>query len=334
MESLLLKAVTEGFLRKKKNCMKISVLIACYNSSKTLPTVVHNIQKEFEKHNQDDYEIILVNDGSPDNNRTAETIQKLTEEDSRILGISLSRNYSQLNAKMAGTPFVTGDVLVYMDDDGQCPQEHMFDLIEKLDEGFDVVYAGYTKKETSLFKKITSDLHGKLTELTLEKPKNVKISNFYAVNKTMIRELKNYKSPFPSPLGYMLQVSKKVGNVPMEGKARLEGKSNYNLKKLLKQWMTVFTNFSVVPLRISATIGFISTLIGIVLAIVYIVRYFIYGAQSGFTTLACLILILGGLILVSLGLIGDYIGRIYITISGKPQYVIRDVYRDGKATEE
>lgn len=313
--------------------MKISVLIACYKSSKTLPTVVHDIQDEFKKHHQEDYEIILVDDGSPDQNQTAETIQHLTSEDSRIIGISLSKNYSQLNAKMAGMPFVTGDVLIYMDDDGQCPQEYMFELIEKLNDGYDVVYAGYTKKETSLFKKITSDLHGKLTEITLEKPKNVKISNFYAVNKTMIRELKKYDSPFPSPLGYMLQVSKKIGNVPMEGKARLEGKSNYNLKRLLKQWMTVFTNFSVVPLRITAAIGFFSTFVGLLLAVIYIIRFFIVGAQSGFTTLACLILIIGGLILVSLGLIGDYIGRIYITLSGKPQYVIRDVYKNGKETE-
>ncbi len=316
---------------ERDGCMKISVLIACYRSQLTLEKVVHDLQNEFSGHNHEDYEIILVNDGSPDN--TVDVIRALTREDQRIIGVDLSRNYSQLNAKMAGLEFVTGDKLVYMDDDGQCPEDHMFELLDKLDEGYDVVYAGYTVKKTTAFKKITSNIHGKLTEITLGKPKNIKISNFYAVDQTIIRALRDYKSPFPSPLGYMLQVSKRMANVPMEGRPRQAGKTNYNLKKLFKQWMTVSTSFSIVPLHIAAGVGALSTLIGIILAIYYIIRFFASGAQSGFTTLSCLLLIIGGLILVSLGLIGDYIGRIYMTVSNKPQYLIRDVIRDGKNVE-
>lgn len=301
----------------------ISILIACYKSAKTIEPVICEIEKIFKNQTKYTYEIILVNDGSPDN--TFEIIEKIAEEHQNIIGVNLSKNYGQLSAKMAGLQYVNGEYLVYMDDDGQCPTDRIFDLISCLEAGYDIAYAAYTEKQTTLFKKITSDIHGKLTEVTLGKPKGIKISNFYAINRLVIDSLRKYKSPFPSPLGYMLQITKKIANVPMVEKKRLAGKSNYNLKRLFSQWMTVFTNFSIVPLRIISSIGFSTTLISFLMMIYLIIRKLIVGSLSGYTSIACLILFLGGLNLISLGLIGEYIGRIYITISGKPVYTIKNV---------
>lgn len=302
---------------------KISILITCYRSETTIEKVVNDIKKEFKKNSYSDYEIILVNDASPDH--VLSVIQKLVSENSMIKGVDLSKNYGQLSAKMAGLKYVTGDYLVYMDDDGQCPVEHLFDLIECLNAGSDIAYAAYTVKKTTFFKKVTSDIHSRITELTLGKPKGVKISNFYAVNHLVIEALRNYNSPFPSPLGYMLQITRNIANVPMVEHERMQGKTTYNLKKLFSQWLTVFTNFSVVPLRLIFLCGFLFATLGILLAMYFVIKYICFGSAVGYTSIVCLLLIIGGLIMVSLGFIGEYVGRIYITLSGKPQFFIREI---------
>lgn len=302
---------------------KISIIIACYYSEGTISNVVNSIISEFRRQSLYDYEIILVNDGSKDH--TYKIISDLAKDDPHIISINLSKNYGQLCAKMAGIHFVSGKYLVYLDDDGQCPIHQIFKLIEGLKEGFDVVYAGYTEKQTTFFKKVTSDIHGKLTEITLNKPKNIKISNFYAVNALMIDALKRYHSPFPSPLGYMLQITHNIKNIPMKENARLEGRSTYTLKKLFSQWLTVFTNFSLVPLRISASVGAIISVLGLILMIYYLFLKFTLQVEPGYTSIICISLFIGGIILLSLGLIGEYIGRIYMTICGKPAFVIKEI---------
>jgi len=301
---------------------KISVLISCYYSEKTIETVVRSLQQLFQSQNKYAYEIILVNDGSKD--RTFEIITKLAKEDENIIGVNFSKNYGQLAGKMAGIQYVTGKYLVYMDDDGQHPVNRFFDLIEELEHGHDIVYAEFKKKKANAFKRITSRMHSKITEITLGKPKDISISSYYAVSDIVINALKAYNSPFPSPLGYMLQVSNDIVNVKMEHQKRIAGHSNYNLKKLFTQWLTVFTNFSLVPLRASAIIGAITAILGFLLGVILIINKLTFNTMPGYTSIICIVLFLGGLILLALGLIGEYIGRIYMTISNKPVYVIRN----------
>ena len=230
--------------------MVISVCIPCYRSAKTLPRVVEAIKEEFKKHPGYAYQIILVNDGSPDN--TFEVITQLCREDENIIGMNLSRNHGQASAKIAALRYATGDALVYMDDDGQHPADGIFKLVAKVEEGYDVVYAHFPKKKTTFFKKLTSDLHNKIAEWTGNKPKGIHRSSFVAWSRFALECVKNYHSPFPSAGAYLLCVTDKFANVGIEHKKRLEGSSGYTLRKLVSLWLNSFTNFSILPLGLAS----------------------------------------------------------------------------------
>lgn len=304
--------------------MLISVIIPCYRSEKTIGTVVSNITEEFQKHPEYDYQILLVNDGSPD--RVWEVICSLCERDKKIIGIDLSKNFGQASAKLAALRYVEGEILVYMDDDGQHSESGIFALAEKIREGNDVVYAHFPQKKHSGFKKITSVLHRKVAELTGNKPKGIFVSSFTAWSSLAIRAVKQYNSPFPSAGSYLYTVTSKIANVRLEHRERLEGSSGYTLRKLISLWLTSFTNFSIVPLRFASFVGSFCAVIGILFGVYTVIRKLIVPATVlGYTTTVSLLLFIGGIIMMMLGLIGEYIGRIYMTISGMPQYQIRTV---------
>lgn len=314
--------------------MLISVAIPCYNSSKTLPTVVKEIQEVFSNKEGYEYEIVLVNDNSPDN--TFEVIQKLCSENSNIVGVDLSKNYGQSSALMAAINYVKGDIAVFMDDDGQHPPNELFKLIEQVEKGNDLVYACFPQKKHSAFKKITSNLNSKLLEATNRKPKDIKITSYFALSKLSINALREYKSPYPSICGYLLQVTRRIVNVEINHRARLAGSSNYNLKKLITLWLQGFTNFSIAPLRFASMLGAIFAVLGFGVMLYYIISKLVNpNVAAGFTSLASLILIIGGFIMLMLGIIGEYIGRIYILLSDMPQFRVREVInKEDNANED
>lgn len=304
--------------------MLISVAIPCYNSSKTLPFVVDEIKKVLSEKPGYDYEIVLVNDHSPDN--TFEVIKELCKNDSKIVGVDLSKNYGQASAQMTAIHYVKGDVVVFMDDDGQHPANEIFKLINKVEEGYDLVYAHFPQKKHSAFKKITSALNSKVLELTNRKPKGIYLSSYFALSTFVVNSLRNYQSPFPSIGGYILQVTRKIANVEVEHRARLEGSSNYTFSKLMKLWIQGLTNFSIAPLRLASFIGIFSSAIGIIVGIILIIRKLIFpNIAMGYTSLMAALLLIGGLLMMMLGLLGEYIGRIYIVLSNMPQYSVRKV---------
>ena len=303
--------------------MLISIAIPCYRSEKNLEMVVDEIRSVFAKREGFDYQIILVCDGSPDH--TDEVIRKLCEEDRKIVGVLLSRNFTQSNAKMAALKYVQGEVLVYMDDDGQHPAEDIFRLAEKVQEGYDVVYAYFDHKEQSRFKIWTSDLFGKISEKTGRRPKGIKTSSFMAYSRFAVDELKAYTSPTPALGGYLYTVTTKFANIESTQRKRASGKSGYNLIKMISLAVTGLTNFTIVPLRMIDVIGSVSAVIGLIYGLVLIVRKLFFAAVvPGYTSNMVVMLILGGLILISLGLVGEYVGRIYMLLSNKPQYVVRE----------
>ncbi|MEE0059336.1 MAG: glycosyltransferase family 2 protein [Acutalibacteraceae bacterium] len=314
--------------------MLISVAIPCYNSSKTLPTVVKEIQEVFSNKESYEYEIVLVNDNSPDN--TFEVIQKLCSENSNIVGVDLSKNYGQSSALMAAINYVKGDIAVFMDDDGQHPPNELFKLIEQVEKGNDLVYACFPQKKHSAFKKITSNLNSKLLEATNRKPKDIKITSYFALSRLSINALREYKSPYPSICGYLLQVTRRIVNVEINHRARLAGSSNYNLKKLITLWLQGFTNFSIAPLRFASMLGAIFAVLGFGVMLYYIISKLVNpNVAAGFTSLASLILIIGGFIMLMLGIIGEYIGRIYILLSDMPQFRVREVInKEDNANED
>lgn len=300
----------------------ISIIIPCYCSENTIEKVVNEIRDEFSARKDFHYQIILVNDSSPDN--TYSVIEKICERDPQVCGVDLSRNFGQEAARFAGISYVRGEYVVYMDDDGQHPPADIFRLIEKLREGYDVVFADIQGRKGKIYKRITSKLHGRIAEWIGNKPKGINLSSFIACNKIVIEAAQSYHSPFPSIGAYFLCVTTKFANVQTAYRERLEGKSGYNLAKLLSLWLRAFTNFSIIPLRIATFIGTIFAVIGIAVAIFTIINKLVNPAvAAGFTSILASIYLVGGMILILLGLIGEYIGRTYMTVSNKPQYFVR-----------
>ena len=302
----------------------VSVAIPCYKSAKTIRPVVEEVKQAILSRPENDYQIILVNDYPYDD--TFGVIKEMCREDPKIIGVNLSKNFGQMYAKIAALPYFTGDVLVYMDDDGQHPAEQIYGLVDKIEEGYDVVYAEFTHKKHSLFKRVTSRIHRQLMIWSGTMPKGIVMSSFYGLSAFVVNELKKYKSPYPGDSGYMMCVTHKYANVKMEHRERMEGTSNYSLIKLIRLWVLGFFNYSMLPLRISAYTGFICAVCGFIFGLVLLLQKVFFGGDilPGYTSTVALLLFIGGLIMMMLGIIGEYLGRIYMTISDRPQYAVRE----------
>lgn len=306
---------------------KYSFVIPCYRSENTLPKVVAEIKSEMSRRKGDTYEIVMVNDCSPDN--VWSVIKKLVSEEDNRIGINLARNFGQHSALLAGYARCSGDFVVSLDDDGQTPLDSLGELIAKIEEGYDVVYAYYRVIKQTAFRKFGTWMAKRMAEIMLHEPKDVKGSSFFIARKYIIDEIVKYKNAFPYMGGLILRTTRNIASVPTNHRKRLEGVSGYSPFKLLSLWINGFTAFSVKPLEFSAFLGFILALAGFIYAIVTIVRRVSGITQvEGWSTIISLLLIIGGMILIMLGLIGEYIGRIYISINNSPQYVIKDVVGD------
>lgn len=303
--------------------MLVSVLIPCYRSEKTIENVVTEIKEVFAQQNKYRYQIVLVNDGSPDN--TFEVIKKLCAGDRNIVGVNLTKNHGQVYAKMAAVKHCNGDIGVFMDDDGQHPAKSIIDLVEKVNEGYDVVYAKFEHKKTSPFRKLTSSIHNKLSEINGTKPKGIAVSSFEALSCAALNALKKYDSPFPSIGGYLNTITDKVANVDVVHRARSEGRSGYNFRKRFSLWLMSFTNFSLVPLRASSYVGIFAAVAGFILGIIMVIRKLVNpNIMVGYTSTITVVLIFGGIIMLGIGLLGEYIGRTYMVVSGKPQFSVKE----------
>ncbi len=303
--------------------MKVTIAIPCYRSAKTLPFVVKRIRETIQSEKNYEYQIILVNDCSPDN--TFEMIRELCEEDKAIVGVNLTKNWGQAHARFAAIPYIEGDIAVFMDDDGQHPIEKMFELIHKIEDGYDLVSADFEKKQEKWSSRITSKLSSKLYIMMGKRPQGAVSSSYFAINRMCIDSLKNYTSPFPSIFGYLYQIAGKITSIKLEHLKRMSGSSGYNFKKRFTLWLNGFVNFSIAPLRLASFLGMISAFLGLVLGVLMIIRKIIHPEiLAGYTSLISITLFVGGIIMLILGLLGEYIGRIYMVLSDQPQYVIRE----------
>ena len=305
---------------------KISFVIPCYRSENTIGHVVADIDATMQRQELADayeYEIILVNDCSPDN--TLGTIRKLCEEKPYIKGIAFARNFGQHAALMAGLRQSAGDYVVCLDDDGQTPASEVDKLLAKLEEGFDAVYAKYENKQHSGFRNMGSKVNELMTRVMLEKPKELYISSYFAVKRFIVEDMIRYENSYPYVIGLVLRATKNITNVLVNHREREEGTSGYTLKKLLGLWFNGFTAFSVKPLRIATCIGGTSAIIGFLYGLYTIIKKFVNpDVPMGFSSTMAVLVFFGGMIMLMLGLIGEYIGRIYISMNNSPQYVIRE----------
>lgn len=302
---------------------KISFVIPCYRSEKTLIHVVAEIEDTMKSLEQYSYEVILVNDCSPDD--TFGTIKKLCEEYPNVKGISLAKNFGQHSALMAGLRFSTGDYVVCLDDDGQTPADEVGKLLDKLEEGFDAVYAKYDHKQHSTFRNLGSKVNELMTRVMLGKPSDLYISSYFAVKRFIVDDMIRYENSYPYVIGLVLRATKRITNVNVNHREREEGTSGYTLKKLLGLWFNGFTAFSVKPLRIATGLGGFSAIVGFLYGFYTIIKRLVNpDVPMGFSSTMAAIVFFGGMIMLMLGLIGEYIGRIYICLNNSPQYVIRE----------
>ena len=302
---------------------KISFIIPCYGSEKTIAEVVAEIKATIRTREGYDYEIVLVADASPDN--VYEVIYKLALEDKKIKGINLAKNFGQHSALMTGFNIATGDIMVILDDDGQTPANEMFILIDEIEKGSDLVFAKYYKKKHNIFRNMGSKLNDLMASSLIGKPKGLSIMSYFACKKFVIDEAVKYKNSYPYIYGLLLRSTNKVSNVLIHHREREEGGSTYTFKKLVSLWMNGFTAFSVKPLRIATFSGMAVALIGFIFAMYVIVEKIIHPDQPiGYPSLMAALLFIGGVLMLMLGIIGEYIGRIYITLNNSPQYVVRE----------
>ena len=302
---------------------KVSFVIPCYRSENTLEGVILEIKEAMKKLEQYTYEVILINDSSPDN--TWKTIERLSQESDNIIGVNFSKNFGQHAALMAGMRETTGDYVVCLDDDGQTPANEVDKLLSALEDGADAVYARYGNKKHSLFRNFGSRVNDMMTRIMLGKPKELFISSYFGVKRFVVEDMIRYQNSYPYVIGLVLRATKNIVNVDVTHREREEGRSGYTLKKLLGLWFNGFTAFSVTPLRIATVIGVFCAVLGFAYGLYLFIRRLVDpNMVMGFSSIMCTILFVGGMLMIMLGLVGEYIGRIYICLNNSPQYVIRE----------
>lgn len=312
-----------GYYIMKK---KISIVMPCYCSSLTIGYVLDKIEETMAKHEEYDYEVILVNDGSADN--TFEVLTQYAQRDPHIIAVDFSKNFGQHSALMAGYSLVTGDYVLGMDDDGEHNPEHMFQLIDKLEEGYDYVCARFTSNDHSLYKRLGSKFNDWMATNFIGKPKDAIFSSYYVMRRYVVNEIVKSRNPHPYVGGMLVSVTKKLTSVPIEHCARKAGSSGYSLKNSIALWVNGITAYSVIPLRFASMAGCISAGIGFLIGFYQVIRKLLDpDVLAGYTSLIACILWVGGIIMLLLGMIGEYIGRIYMLNNQIPQYVIKTVYR-------
>lgn len=302
----------------------VSFVIPCYCSEKTIEAVVKEIIEKVSRQSQYDYEIILVNDFSKD--ATGAVLKKIAQNNTRIVAVDFSRNFGQHSAMMAGFGMVCGEYVVCLDDDGQMPIESVFDLVKELENGADVAFGRYEEVKQKWNRNIGSKINAWMTQMLLEKPKDVFMSSFWAGKRFVIDEVLRYDGAYPYIGGLLLRITKNMVSIPVKQRERVAGKSGYTFFKLLNLWLNGFTAFSLKPLRFATFCGGVSAAFGFIYGIVMIIRkIFNPNILIGYASTITLILFIGGMIMMLLGILGEYIGRIYICMNKAPQYVIKEI---------
>lgn len=304
----------------------ISFVIPCYNSTNTIGGVVEEIDNIIQNKLLDyDYEVILANDGSPDGT-TFDVIKQIVEKNPHVKGINLSRNFGQPGAVMAAMNKAKGDYIVCGDDDGQTPFDELPKLLEKLEHGYDAVEAKYyIREKRSLFRKFGTLMNEGMATWLINKPKGLELTTYWAVKRFVADEMIAYPNSYPYLGGLMMRATQNVCNVDVTHRERRIGKSGYNLKKMIQLWLNGFTSFSVKPLRLMSVVGFFLAIIGFAWGIIIIAKKLTNSnILAGYSSIMSVNLILFGILFVFMGLLGEYVGRIYMSLNKNPQFIVKE----------
>lgn len=306
----------------------LSIVIPVYNAEKTIDKLCRALMGELAA----DYvlEIVLVNDFSRDN--TDMVCKNLKEEfPETITYARLSRNFGEHNAVMAGLNLAGGEYVVTMDDDFQNPPEEVPRLVAELHKGFDVVYCQYQEKNDSLFRNLGSFLHGNMARIVLNKPSNLYLSSFKAINRFVVNNIIIHKTPKPYIDAMILSITRNIGVVNVRHDKRHAGRSGYTLKKLLALWGDMIVSYSLIPIRMLGLFGLILTLFGTYsLAEMLIGNLFPHISDlSELEELTAVSQFFRGFQLLATAIVGEYVGRIYLKLNKEPQYIIRELMLTG-----
>ncbi len=303
----------------------LSFVIPCYRSEKTIKKVIDEIISVTMSRPGYDYEVIAVNDCSPDG--VYDVLCDLAKENQKIKVVNFVRNMGKHTAVLAGYSYVTGDYVVNLDDDYQSPVDHLWELMDQVEDGqYDIAMAKYNEKKESAWKRFGSNVNLWISEIMLDKPKGMRFENLSVMKRFVADEMLNYKNPYPFLEGLMFRVTGNVVSIPMDQRERGDDRgSGFTFFKSLSLFANGFTNFSVKPLRIALFIGVLFAIAGFIYGIyVVIKRLLIPETPMGWSSIMAVLLFSSGIVMVLLGIIGEYVGRIFMCINHSSQYVIRN----------
>jgi polyisoprenyl-phosphate glycosyltransferase len=300
----------------------VSIVVPVYRSEPILPHLVAKIRDAFSALPWR-YELVLVNDVSPDG--SWDVIRQLAAEFPFVKGVNLTKNVGQHNATMAGLTQTDGDIVIIMDDDLQHPPEAIASLIEQIRSGHDVCYTVYAGRQHETWKKVGSWVNDRVANILLKKPKNLYLSSFKALHRRIVDQVIKYDGPFAYVDGLILDITHNIGVVTIQHQSRFAGEGNYNLHRSLSLWLKMATSFSIYPLRVATVMGMLLTAVSVVGIIVIVARKLLHPElAAGWSSLIVAILLVGGIQTFCLGMLGEYLGRAYLKINKKPQFVIRE----------
>lgn len=311
--------------------MLYSVVIPCYRSDQTIRTVVETTIEQFKNMGRGEVEFVLVDDCSPDGGKTVAVLRSLVKEYPCVRVIELAKNGGQHNAVMAGLNFARGDVIMAMDDDMQTRPSEIPKILDELEKGYDIVYGYYPHKKHSWWRNFGTWMNYITVRVLLKKPKGLRTSSFWAIRRYVRDYAVQYPSEFTHLQGLFLRITRNISCVPIEHWEREVGSSNYTFSKLYSLWSNIM-GFSVVPLRIATKFGYAFSALGVILALYAVISKIIHPqTPMGWPSIMAALCFFAGLNLMFLGLIGEYIGRIFLGVSNNPQFVVRRIDEHGRA---
>jgi len=304
------------------DAVKLSVVVPVYRSSSILPRLVAQLRDAVVAEGlSEGFELILVNDASPDN--SWQVIEQLSVDYAFVRGFNLRKNAGQHNAIMAGLNNVQGNMVVVMDDDLQHPPASIGDLVRGLLAGHDVCYTRYRNRQHARWKQWGSRFNDYVASLLLDKPKGLYLSSYKAMRREVVDEVIKYDGPYAYVDGLILNVTQSITAIDIEHQPRDEGESNYNLRRLVSLWLKMATSFSILPLRLATYLGFALSALSLVMVAFVIVSRFLHPEYPpGWTSLIAVILFIGGIQTLCIGMVGEYLGRTYLKLNCKQQFII------------
>lgn len=303
----------------------ISIIIPVYNSELTIEPLCNTLINIYAQRYR--LEIVLVNDNSRDS--TDVICRKLHETFRQIITyIKLARNFGEHNAVMAGLNRARGDLCVIMDDDFQNPPEEVERLICETDKGYDTVYASYSIKNDNIFRNLGSIFNDKMANIILHKPADLYLSSFKIMNRFLVNEVIKYTGPDPYIDAIILRSTSNIGSIEVRHDKRRQGESGYTLKKLISLWGNMILSYSLIPLRILGVVGLIMTLMGIYIAGETLFDQLLPGRTdpTEIQTLTALTAFFRGIQLLAVSVVGEYVGRIYLSLNSDPQFIVRESF--------